>query len=392
MAGSNRQDEAQLCAAAAQNSAAVMQSLLKAGTDPNSLDQAGRPALQIAVGGGHAEAAACLLAYGARPDPTGSDGVSLFAPERTPVHTLHAIRQHYQRFQTYDEARRSVHPPKLQSLAAELTSRGILHLPGFVGPQALQRMQGDLGAFVREIDGMVARGEGIKRHYDEELHWCPKDNAYISNNAFKYSRDLVDFCFNAELLAIVDLFLGKPSFISRGVATRYPPADSTNKRAFSWHHDMEERRLKALVLLTDVGEADQHMSYVAGSHTLYHPYEMFLENSCTHDYCQERLGHVEVVHAIGRAGDVFLFDSNGAHRGIRRPNAAVRDAFFVEFATSISQVWGGDLDGPYIESLAAAAGVNPFDRMLAARKKWTPPIVRSVSGWAETLPQLHTWL
>lgn len=381
-----------ILAAAARNDVAALRELLRGGQAPDVRDGTGRTALFVAVEGGHADAAACLLAYGAKPEATDEAGRAALDPERTPLSMLHAIRQRYQRFEIYGEDKLSAYPAALRARADELAARGILKLPGFVKPEALAGMQRGLEAFAGEVDAMLARGEGIKRHYDEELHWCPKDQAYISNNAFRYSRELVEFCFSPELLALADLYLGKPSFLSRGVATRYRPVESPEKRAFAWHHDMEEKRLKVLVLLTDVGETDQHMSYVAGSHAAYHPYEMFLENAYTLEVCRELLGGVEVVHTTGRAGDVFLFDSNGAHRGVRRAGGAVRDAYFVEFATNIDQVWGSDLDRDHIDSLAAKAGVNPFQQMLTAPKKWERTVQRTVTGWIESLPRLRAWL
>jgi hypothetical protein len=133
------------------------------------------------------------------------------------------------------------------------------------------------------------------------------------------------------------------------------------------------------------------MSYVVGSHQIYHPYEMFLRNTCTLDYCREHLGEIEIDHTIGSAGDVFFFDSNGAHRGIRRPKGAVRDVFFIEFAANNAQVWGGDIDRATLDGFVGAYP-NPFLRMLSAQKKWVLPVIRTAPTWIETLPSIEAWL
>jgi hypothetical protein len=374
------------------NTLAELERKLRSGADPNERDAAGSTALHRAVASGQAAEAACLLAHGADPHAADSIGRSPFDPGLVPIETLHAIRQHYQRYRTMEGDPAARLPAPLRAIAAELAARGIVRLPGFVAPAALEGMRNGLRAFVAEVDALLARGLGVYHHYDEELHWAPKYQAYFGNNAFKYSPDLVRMCFSHELLALVDSFLGKPSFVSRGVATRYLPMEAPNGNAFIWHHDMEEKRLKAMVLLTDVSIEDQPMSFVAGSHTIFHPYEMFLRNDCSLDYCLQHLSGIEEVHTVGQAGDVFLFDSNGAHRGTRRKEGAMRDAYFVEFATNSAQVWGSDLDAALVRELGSKTGVNPFSLMQVAEKKWDQAFVRTATGWVETLPRVESWL
>jgi hypothetical protein len=88
---------------------------------------------------------------------------------------------------------------------------------------------------------------------------------------------------------------------------------------------------------------------------------------------------------------VFLFDSNGAHRGNRRPAGAVRDTFFIEFTNDPSDVWGGDLpdntDGESLESIH-----DPFAGFNAVEKKWKQPKSRKAPAWVENLPDVARWL
>jgi hypothetical protein len=337
------------------------------------------------------EAAACLLAFGADHRVADREGRTPLGSDHVRPEVLHAIRQRYQRFPTHEGARGDV-PPQTHRLAEEFSARGILRLPGFINPDALSRMKAGFSRFVGELDEQFARGEGIKQHYDEELHWAPDDHAYLSNNAFRYSSDMVAFCLDETLLDILNICMGKPAVIQRAVAARYLPAESPDKRAFRWHHDMEEKRLKAMVLLTDIGEHDQYMSYVVGSHTIYHAYEMFFRNTCTLEYCREHVGDIEIANTIGQAGDVFLFDSNGAHRGVRRADGAVRDVFFIEFAANRAQVWGGDIDRAVVEAHLPPGRSNPFEAMLVVQKKWTRPRIRTGPTWIHTLTDVDKWL
>jgi hypothetical protein len=251
-------------------------------------------------------------------------------------------------------------------------------------------MQAGMQDFVDSIDRRLACGEGSYRHYDEEEHFWPADRAYVTNNAFKYSPDLVRLCCNASLVEAANHYLGKRAFVQRGVGMRYLPVATPDHDMFGWHHDMEERRFKVMVLLSDVSESDQHMSYVIGSHQLYHPYTMFFDNVCSLEYCRRHLEKIEIYDAVGLAGDVFVFDSNGAHRGNRRPTARVRDVFLVEFTGDRSDVWGGDVDPRLLETIGTED--NPFERMVTAEKKWNRPTTRQAPTWVENLPHVERWV
>jgi hypothetical protein len=252
-------------------------------------------------------------------------------------------------------------------------------------------MPQDFSRFVSALNARIIRQEGLFERYDDEEHYWPRDRAYVSNNAFKYSSALVRFCAQPDLLDVIQDCLGRPPVITRGVAMRYLPDTAKDRDMFGWHHDMEDRRLKLQILLTDVGPEDQHMSYVCGSHQLYHPYEMFLDNRCSLDYCQDKLGDVEVFKALGRAGKAFLFDSNGAHRGNRRPGEAVRDVFFMEYSRDRSDIWGGDIPPGALDGMDFPHG-NPFRHFIDAEKKWERSVTRQWPTWAENLPDVSSWL
>ena len=85
-------------------------------------------------------------------------------------------------------------------------------------------------------------------------------------------------------------------------------------------------------------------------------------------------------------------DSNGAHRGVRQPGARVRDAFFVEFCSETSSIWGGDVAAEMLDKYSFSYG-NPLERFVAVEKKWerkrTP---REFPTWIEQLPQVDLWL
>lgn len=369
---------------------AGLEKLLIQGGNGNARNEKGETLLRIAAVCGHAGTVACLLRHGADYSALDDQGQAPLSPEVIGLETLHSIRQHFNRYRIARDPHQQFSSEQAAEWAGQLGRQGITRLSGLLEPDLLERMQQDFGCFVAGLNARILRSQAIFQRYDEEEHWWPRDRAYISNNAFKYSATLARFCGHPDLLDIIRDYLGKPPQVTRAVAMRYLPDVEKEHDMFGWHHDLEDRRLKLFILLTDVGPGDQYMSYICGSHRLYHPYEMFLENPCRLDYCREQLGQIDIFNAVGRAGDVFLFDSNGAHRGNRRPGGAVRDAYFVEYSGDRSDVWGGDIPAKALDQLEFS-GENPFRSFLDAEKKWDKPLTRKSPTWAENLPDIGSW-
>ena len=379
-----------LTAAAIRGDAKDVERLLRLGADVDARGLHGRTALFEASVAGHANCVAALLAHGANPFVGDWRGRTPLSTDVVSLEALHGFRQRYHR---YAGAPSASSPPSEQARgwAEELDRQGILKIQGLVGAKSLGRMRADIARFVAGLEARLARGAGEFRHYDEEEHYWAKDRAYVSNNAFKHSADLLALACHRELIGAARLYVGKQPVIQRGVAMRYLPNDETSNDMFGWHHDMEEKRFKVMVLLSDVGPEDQHMSYLLGSHRLFHPYKMFFKNKCSLEYCRPHLPELSIFDAVGRAGDIFVFDSNGAHRGTRRPTGGVRDVFLFELSADQSNVWGGDIDRARLAEVSRG-GSHPFGPMLAAAKKWTQPVTRSNPTWVENLPDVGSWL
>jgi hypothetical protein len=117
---------------------------------------------------------------------------------------------------------------------------------------------------------------------------------------------------------------------------------------------------------------------------------MFRSNACSLNYVRPHLPQVGVYRATGKAGDVFLFDTNGTQRGNRSEGGRVRDVFLVEYSADRSYNFGGDVDPELLRSLSEL-GTNPFERLVAAPRKWALPR-RRASSWAESLLRVENWL
>ena len=118
---------------------------------------------------------------------------------------------------------------------------------------------------------------------------------------------------------------------------------------------------------------------------------MFIENACDLEYCRRHMPAIDVFDAVGEAGDVFIFDSNGAHLGNRRESADVRDVFIVEYTADRSHIWGGDVDPRTFDDVSLP-GPNPFEHSMRAKKIWEQPRTRTLPSWLTNLPHVERWL
>ena len=369
----------------------LLETLMASGADPDTRDRQGRTALHHAVASSQFEAAACLLGYGADhriADILGRRPLGLAFTDHA---TLHAVRQRYQRFRRRSLQNSQPDSSQVREWLADLSRHGVIRVSGLVNSAELAQLRHDFSRFLDNLNGKLASGSGAYQHYFEEEHFWEADQAYISNNAFKYSPELVRLCCKEPILQLVKYYMGRNAHISRGVAMRYLPVATRANDMFGWHHDLEDKRLKMMILLTDVDEGDQCMSYVMGSQRLFHPLDMFRNNSCSLDYCRHHLSDIRIFDTLGKAGDIFLFDPNGAHRGNRRPDASIRDAFFVEYTTDMSNLWGTDLDPATFDGLDIQEQ-NPFVPLMKADKKWQRRTTRDAPSWIENLERVESWL
>lgn len=364
--------------------------LLEQGADPNGISTERETTLHEAVRRGHSRIAALLLAHGADYTKTSASGGTPLSRDFTTIESLHSIRQHYQRLPLppYKKTR-----PRSGDVAAcvnRLKEDGFVKVSNFVEPAELAQLRADFASFIRTIRLKRMIGRASFRHYDDEEYWIRRQRSFVTNNAFKYSARLLDLTCSAFVVDVANHYLEKPAFVQRAMAMRYLPSGRMGASQFKWHHDMDDKRLKFMLLLTDVTEKDQYMTYVRGSHRVFHPYERFLKNSLDFDYCRQYLDNIEVLKATGAAGDLFMFDSNGMHSA-NRSKSAQRDIFLLEFSADKFNVWGGDLP----EGAPQAEPGSVLDRFLAVTPKWhrgRGGNRRKATSWAISLEEPGKWI
>lgn len=369
--------------------------LLDAGADPNAADTRGDTALHRAAAGGHACAAALLLAHGADWRIRNRAGKAPLAPGAIDIEGLHRIRQAYHRLAVMPY--RDSQPESAQAAACVSRMRrdGILKLGGLVTPAMLRKLQADNRRVIlrMRVERLLKRNPFV--NYDQKAYWLGAHRAYVYNDALVYSDTLVRLCCHPVLVETANHYLGKRAHIKRVYGMHYLPSPHVETHQFGWHHDMEERILKVMILLTDLAGRDQYMSYVPGTHNVMHPYPRFLENKLDHAYYGISPHDPPVVNTLGKAGDMFLFDANGMHRG-NRSMGRVRDALFIEYTVDGNKgnIWGSELSAGKLDSLTQGRD-HPLAEFKTLPPKWvrvrnqTP---RRRPTWAEVLEDPANWI
>jgi len=132
---------------------------------------------------------------------------------------------------------------------------------------------------------------------------------------------LAELVLDEMILAAIENYYGRPVYLVGGSAQRLFPIEPYTDKAFQWHHDAKGKYLKAMWLLTDAPLDGQRMSYIPGSHRQRHAFTTYQETRLTE---QEARRYGPVSECAGPAGTVFIFDTNGIHRG-NRNRGPIRD-------------------------------------------------------------------
>ena len=392
----------------------AIKSLIKKGADVNACDNQGNTALHYAVRSGPPELAAMLILNGADFHKPNRDGYLPFNEEFVPPERLHEIRQRYLRLELDDDAKKGPLSAQTITYLKELRERGFVMIPELLDESTLEELQGDFNRIITEVDMQRANGKGVYKQYDEEGGYRKAQKFYVTNNAFKYSERLVKVAACDLLCELARYYLAKPVHLRIAQAMRYESVrhpflslqrlkrlqfKRTKTEQFNWHHDMEDKQFKVMILLTNVGWRDQYMRYAVGTHMLYHPYERFLQNELEMEYCKQATGNrkLEIVNTTGKAGDAFVFDTNGMHAA-KRSSGKVRDTFFLGYSGNTQNLWGADVSEEakryVLEKDWSYLGNNPFENILSVPKKWEIPenLQRTSPTWITKLYQPETWV
>jgi len=302
---------------------------------------------------------------------------------------LHPIRDAYQRTPSLSYILKSS-PEEIADYVTQLNKNGIVHIKSFLTAEEFAEMKNDFEGFVGHIQANAANVDDEGAGFTEDF-FSKKENAYYSTNPFKYSKQLVKSCCNKKLTSIINHYFKADTYIYRAGAARILPIDSTGYGSFQWHHDAWGKSVNVMFLLSDVGDGDQAMTYVMGSHNIRHSFEKFMRSRLSLDYCKERMTTTPIFTCKGKAGDLFIFDTNGVHSGNRTAGRA-RDTFIISYSTGKNHIWRFPFDHAkaiqYTEN-----GYNPFAKVIAECKKDPKaPMFPEIRSWVDGVLQINTWI
>ena len=191
---------------------------------------------------------------------------------------------------------------------AELRSNGVALLPGFIGPEVIQRIYAHLqGANLKERFP-PCRDNFTLENVPANVHVAEYDTAYIAR-----CPDVVAIANHPLLLDTAARYLGCKPTISNLSIWWSLPADGTAQEAENYHRDVDEWRfVKFFLYLSDCDESAGPHCFVRGSHRS----GRFLRIRRIDD---AEVGRVfapeDQLRLTGAAGDAFLEDTFGLHKG-----------------------------------------------------------------------------
>ena len=342
--------------------------------------------LRDAIARGDTEAAARLLATRLVETEWGSGQDNPLCATNATPELVHAIRLKYQREPISGFRKPAVN----SSILGKLERHGIVQLIHFVPEDVLARLRSQFDALVSHIAEKLAKGHGTFIHHHEEDHYWPDNRVFISNNAFRWSPELLINACSSTVLNLCRSYFGKPVHVQRAQGVRYLEGGESGQHMFQWHHDLEGHRLKLMILLTPVTETDHAMGYVRGSHRIEHNWDAFQRNRLALDYCRAHLGSLDLTQALGMPGDAYLFDSNGAHIAHRRATGRRRDVFIVEYSGDTSNVFGATIT-PEVLRAAGPEVLAATSAMRRVRPRWKC-LRESTPRWHRTLHSPDQWV
>lgn len=219
-------------------------------------------------------------------------------------------------------------------IAADLARDGIAHLPAFVAADVLSRIRRHLeGAPLRERFP-PCRGEFALDAVPENVHVAEYSIAHILRSA-----DVLALANHPSLLSAAGRYLGcKPTISSMSIWWSLP-ADGSAQEAENYHRDVDDWRfVKFFLYLTDVDAAAGPHRFVRGSHRRgnFLRVRRFTDAEVARGYPA-----ADLLEITGKAGDAFLEDTFGLHKG-QPPLAARRLLLQVEYSVSPIAVYAYD--------------------------------------------------
>jgi hypothetical protein len=252
-----------------------------------------------------------------------------------------------------------ISPPSktIQSAIETLRSDGIVVIENYMQDEQLQDLKIDFESFVKSVEklplGPMKMTPGGSLHPQTQYPEQGYDIEYnmtFSYNPFKYSKRFLGVALDEYILEIIKGYIGKNFMLQQAAALRYHPHEKRDFGSWQWHHDSWGRKVNVMLLLTDVTQNDQYMSYMKRSHKIYHSYKNTVINDRFTEEDVKKLCGQSVLNCTGKAGTLIIFDANGFHRGNRSLGRA-RDSLSNQY-TAGRYLWPFDIPAVFTDSLS----------------------------------------
>lgn len=151
-----------------------------------------------------------------------------------------------------------------------------------------------------------------------------------AHDPFKFIPQLLSIAVHPLILALMSRYFGKKFYLQQAIASRYYPMSPADFGSFQWHHDAWGKKINVMILFSEVTEEDQYMTYVEGSHKYIYDAERCSNSRFTEEDVQRLFRGNTHRKCTGDAGTIYIFDSNGMHRGNRSLGRA-RDSLIISY-------------------------------------------------------------
>jgi hypothetical protein len=189
---------------------------------------------------------------------------------------------------------------RFSECSGKLVDDGVLILPAYFDAPAVQAMQQDFAAAIKDVP------------------LTDKDFAPLPKEVLSRSVAIALVAVDPFLTSLISYYWGKDILLAGFSGSRIEPSRAEEYGAFQWHHDTKRKQVKIMLLLSEVAPVGQRMDYIPGTHPIYHRFSGYEDTRFTSDYVRR---FREPVRCAGPAGTVILFDTNGIHRGNRNAGA-----------------------------------------------------------------------
>lgn len=224
---------------------------------------------------------------------------------------------------------------KYKTIVKELKKNGYIKIPNFFSQVEIEKFKENIIKNLDQLDEkhIQEKTSGVIL-YDDNYKMIKKEYGYSRLFHLENFNSHIDlFINNPTIKEIVSEYYGRESFPYHNTAQKSLPIESCG---LDWHIDDYLPRFKALVYLHDVELEDGPFSILKYSQKVFWSKLVKIHKMYTNNYNEDSIFTPDEVQRLkfdkivctGKAGDLFLVDVCGVHRGLPISKGHKRYALF----------------------------------------------------------------